>query len=195
MITIDELKSISEKHDIHPSYLGLGIVRLKFPESGEAGFSKNRLAYHFYSERTDPVWDFHPIHDHVFTFTSTVLKGTLRSWIYSYEVAEEETNYSLNTIPYQQKDIEVIHENINPIEVCKFDTVEGVSYSIDYTTLHHVERMTPYVITMVDKGPPPTVKQNSFQYIQDKRTPYVDTFKYPKPVDECWDIIEEVLNG
>ena len=189
MISIDELQKMAAEQDIVPTYFGLGIIRLKFSLDGQ-GWSKRPYAYHFYSSETAPI-PFSPVHDHFFTFTSTVLKGALQSQIYGYDVVDEKTDYALCSRKYSDKDTEIILQpNINPYKQCVFETKENEQYTLDYRSLHHVEPMTDVVVTLLEKE---EFSQFSFNYIQDKRIEYTDPHISPKSPEECWDIINRIL--
>jgi hypothetical protein len=194
MITIDELRKLAEQNNTEPAWNGLGVIKLRFaPENSTSG--DKSLAYHFYSDRTEA--NYHPIHDHVFSFSSTVLKGTLESMFYDFEVTDQETDYSLRSSTYGDFKNEEIHANIELFEAYKFNTHAGHEYWLDYRALHRVHPVTPNVITLINKinRPDLSVKweQDRFNYIQDKRVPYVNTQFEQMPADECWDIIEEIL--
>ena len=191
MITIDSLRKIAREQNAQPTYHSLGLVRLKYSSTGKHTHPSERdRTYHFYADATAPIYD--PIHDHMFSFTSTVLKGTLRSFIYEYDVADYETDYSLCQRTYEDRDNEiVIHQNIEKRESCKFDTPAGSQYSIHYRTLHHVIPVTDVVITYLEKGP---TLQSEFNYIQDQKVDFSILQNDTKSVKECWDIIEHVLS-
>ena len=87
MITIDELRELAEQNNTEPAWNGLGVVKLRFAPKDSPSGDKS-LAYHFYSDRTEA--NYHPIHDHVFSFSSTVLKGTLESTFYDFVVTDQE---------------------------------------------------------------------------------------------------------
>lgn len=189
MISIDELQKIASEQDIVPTYFGLGIIRLKFSLDGQ-GWSKRPYAYHFYSDETAPI-PFNPVHDHFFTFTSKIIKGTMQSQIYGYEITDEETDYSLCSRKYSDKDTEIIlHPNINPYKQCIFETNENEEYTLDYRSLHHTEPVTDVVVTLLTKK---EFSQFSFNYIQDKRLEYTNQHIAPKSPEVCWDIIDRIL--
>jgi len=196
MITIDKLRELARQNKTTPAWNGLGVIKLRFaPPNSRTG--DKSLAYHFYSDRTEA--NYHPIHDHVFSFTSSVLKGTLESTFYDFIVTNKETDYALRSSTYGDFKNELVHANIELYEACKFNTHVGHNYWLDYRALHKVHPVTPNVVTLINKinRPDQSVvwEQERFNYIQDKRVPYVNTQFEQMPVDECWDIIEDILDN
>jgi hypothetical protein len=95
-----------------------------------------------------------------------------------------------------------IHENIEPLNVCTFDTVARESYFLQRGVYHHVESVTPKLITCMDIVPPTKeelASRNTYwpqkaQFIIDKRIPYVGVYSQPRSEKECWEIIEYTIN-
>lgn len=194
MITIDELRKLARLNNTEPAWNGLGVIKLRFAPSNSVTGDKS-LAYHFYSDSTEA--NYHPIHDHVFSFSSTVLKGTLQSTFYDFNVVDYETDYALRSSTYGDFNNEVIHPNIELYGAYKFNTLEGNEYWLDYRALHKVHPVSPTVITLINKINRPDQsavwEQKRFNYIQDKNVSYVNTQFEQMPVGECWDIIENIL--
>jgi hypothetical protein len=198
MITIDELRKLAQQNKTVPAWNGLGIVKLRFAPSNSSTGDKS-LAYHFYSARTEA--EYHPIHDHVFSFSSKILKGTLQSTFYDFVIVEHETDHALRSSKYHYEGFnnEVVHPNIELYEAYKYNTLAGDDYWLDYRALHKVHPVTPNVVTLINKinQPDQSVvwEQEQFNYIQDKRVPYVNTMFDKMSADECWDIIEDILEN
>jgi len=177
MITIDELRQLGG----YAHYMGLGVIKYVF--------RKNR-AYHFWSDLAPAIVE--DIHEHRFGFTSKVVKGELKNYI--YDVVGQDPNSSLQVergecVSGAERIIEVPNANI--VEMCTFTTVEGKAYTIAYDTLHRVECVTPKVITLLDKNLP--FQQENPRFVTDANNPSVCAFSQPKSEKECWEIIEYTL--
>ena len=178
MITIDELRALNAT----PHYMGLGVV--KYP------FCKNQ-AYHFYSDRAKVLVE--DIHEHRFSFTSRVLKGKLKTYIYDIDGTDPTSTLRVERrecAPGAQQ--EILQSNINLIERCTFVTEPNQEYHLHYTTLHKIECLTSKVITQIYKELP--FAQETPRFITDEARPSVCAFSEPKTVNECWDIIEYTLS-
>ncbi len=178
MLTVDGLRKLDGK----VSYMGLGVIKYKF---------RNNRAYHFYSEMAPAIVE--DIHEHRFNFTSKVVKGALKNYI--YDVQGQDKNSTLQVergecTANAERTTEVPNANI--VELCNFVTEEGQSYYIHYTTLHRIECLTPKVITLLDKELP-NVQENP-RFVIDTNNPSVCAFSQPKSEQECWEIIEYTLN-
>lgn len=177
MLSIDTLR----KEGGTPKYNGLGMVRLRVGQYGLL----------FYSELAPPIN--HTIHNHRYSFTSKVLKGTIRNYLYEYDVVDK-SDYMLT-----QKDMvnkvdtigTIIHDNVSLRNVCTFDTHEGDSYFMDQRTFHHVERVTNTLITQMDPSPLPW--NATALFLIEKDIPYVGVYSEPKSPEECWEIIEYTI--
>jgi hypothetical protein len=193
MQTIDEFRKQAKSKGVVPVYNGLGMVRLKI---GNQGFL-------FYSDRAPAINM--TIHTHRYDFTSTVLKGAIRNYLYVPKLVGHETNYKLTWKDMVEKvDTEgnTINENVEPLNVCTFNTVAGESYFLQRNVYHHVESVTPKLITRMDVVPPTkeelasrdTYWPQKAYFIIDKTIPYVGVYSQPKSEKECWEIIEYTLN-
>jgi hypothetical protein len=178
MITIDQLRALNGI----PHYMGLGVV--KYP------FCKNQ-SYHFYSDRAKILVE--DIHEHRFSFTSRVLKGKLKNYIYEIDGTDPTSTLRVERkecAPDSQQ--EILLSNINLIERCTFITEPNQEYRMHYTTLHKIECLTTKVITHIYKELP--FAQTTPRFIADETKPSVCAFSEPKTVNECWDIIEYTLS-
>ena len=177
MLTIDGLRKLGGS----PHYMGLGVVKY---------FFRDDRAYHFYSELAPAIVD--DIHEHRFSFTSKVVKGELKNYI--YDVDGQDPNSTLQVERGEckagaERNIEVPNANI--IELCTFTTLAGQSYHISYNTLHRIECVTPKVITLLDKELP--FVQTNPRFVTDTAYPSVCAFSQPKTEAECWEIIDFTL--
>ena len=178
MITVDELRAL----DGRPHYMGLGVIKHMF---------RGNRAYHFYSDKTLAIVE--DIHEHRFGFTSTVIKGELKNYI--YEIDGTDPNSTLQVERGEctaGAERNIIQSNINLIEACTFTTLPSQSYHIEYTTLHKVECITPKVITLLTKELPN--RQTNPRFITDTANPSVCAFSEPKTEAECWELIEYTLS-
>jgi len=187
MITIDEIRALAKRDDSKPRYNGLGMIRLHLRDVG----------YNFYSERTEPFN--HTIHDHRYSFTSSVLKGVLRNRLYDYQEVDYETDYRLTyktmfgKIDYDTHGV-VIHENVELRETCTFETRAGQQYHLDRSAFHSAEAVTDKVITCMTR-PSDLPWEAMSTFIVNKRKPYEGVYSRPKTENECWEIIEYTINA
>jgi len=178
MITVDELRAL----DGHAQYMGLGVIKY--------AFRKNR-AYHFYSNKILSIVD--DIHEHKFGFTSTVIKGELKNYIYEIDGTDPNSTLQVERGVCGRDTIRtLVQSNINLVESCTFTTRPGQSYHIEYTTLHKIECLTPKVITLLTKELP--LSQLDPQFITDATKQAVCAFSQPKSDAECWELIEYTLS-
>ena len=177
-ITIDQLRRLNGK----PHYMGLGVIKYVF---------RNTRSYNFYSEKS--AFLVNDIHEHRFSFTSKVIKGELKNYIYEVFGADPTSTLQVERgecKPYAERWVEVYNANV--VELCNFTTKEGQSYRINFRTLHRVECVTPKVITLLNKKLP--FDQQQPRFITDSTQPSVCAFSEPKSEDECWEIIEYTLS-
>lgn len=180
MITIDQLRALGGK----PHYMGLGCVKYVFKHSGQS------CAYHFYSDKAEILVE--DIHEHRFGFTSTVKKGILKNYIYDVHGTDPESTLQVERGECKSGAERVVEvANANVVELCTFVTEPEQSYHLHQTTLHRIECLTPKVITMIRREP---MIETMPRFITDTAKPSVCAFSQPKPVKECWEIIEYTLN-
>lgn len=177
MITVDELRKLGG----YPHYLGLGVIKCRIG---------NDRAYHFYCDRAEVLVD--QIHDHRFSFKSTIVAGSLKNYIYEITGSDPES-----TLQVERGRCEVgahrsiVVHNAKMVEVCNFTSAEGSSYYMPYNTLHQIERLTPVVITYLEKEP---FSQFEPRFVVDTSQPRVCAMSKPKTQDECWEIIEYAID-
>lgn len=184
MITIDELRAIGSI----PKQEGLGVIKFRF---------RGDQAYHFYSGDIHAVRNT-GIHNHPYGFTSEVLKGEIKNYIYKLDGTDPDSTYQSI---YKKSKLNANHtveqDNVKLVEECVFTTAIGQSYSIEYTTLHKIECITPNVIThltMHRHGKYHGLKQTTVNYIIDTTLPIIVKPHPPKSESQCWEIIEAMLN-
>lgn len=178
MITIDELRKLGGL----AKYNGTGVVKLHVGRT---------QIYRFYSDMATTVSE--DIHEHRCNFTSTVLKGVLKNYI--YDVAGQDPASILEIVRSKceanaEKIIEV--PNAVLIEQCNFTTMPGESYYLAYNVLHQIERVTPKVVTLMQKEP--NVQEAARIVMDTSITEYVCPISVKKSEKECWEIIEYTLN-
>ncbi len=178
MITIDQLRAL----DGRPHYMGLGCVKYVFRGGSQA--------YHFYCDKAEILVE--DIHEHRFGFTSTVKKGTLKNYIYEVHGTDPESTLQVERgecTAGAERIVEVANANV--VEICTFITEPGQSYTLQQTTLHRIECISPKVVTLINRQP---MVEQTPRFITDAANPSVCAFSKPKSVDQCWEIIEYTLN-
>jgi len=149
----------------------------------------------FYSQQTEPFN--HTIHDHRYSFTSEILKGTLRNTLYTFKEVDYETNYMvkyknmLGKIDYTDYG-RTMHENVELHEVCLFETKAGKSYYLDRSAFHTAEAVTSKVITCMSR-PNDEPWEAMSRFILRKDKIYESVYSRPKTESECWEIIEDTI--
>ena len=177
-LSLDYLKSLGAT----PHYNGLGVVKLPI---------NKKYSYHFYSELAPIMCE--NIHEHRFSFKSTVLKGTLRNFIYTIKTGNPDSSLVMEQGRcVSGSDKTVIRTEFDLEDSLTFDTVAGQYYWIRHDQLHKVQAITNTVITFVEKEPE---VMGEGRLIQDVAHPQPCAFSAPKPAAECWDIIEYTLNA
>ena len=177
MITIDKLRNLNYSNVI---CYGTGVVKLHL------GGSK---IYRFYSD----ISTLDEIHDHRCNFTSTVLKGILRNRIYELSICNADSTLQVIRSECKPNAERIVEEdNATIIEVCNFTTCVGESYYLKYDLLHKVERVTPKVITFMEKELPNI--QSSSRIIMDESVEdHISPLSTTKSEAECWEIIDFTL--
>lgn len=182
MITIDKLRDLSRSYGSNPHYNGIGMIRLRVSET---------QAYLFYSDLAVPFVN--DIHDHRYSFSSDILRGTLRTDVYKFTESDEYTDLNIVRRYWGDREPEITAPNINLYKVCTFDAVEGETYNIDYRVFHHVTKTTPKLITCMTTQPLPwPVEAN--QFIESKSNPSAAIDFKTMSKGECWEVIEYTLN-
>ncbi len=178
MITIDELRKLGGV----PSQQGMGVIKYKF------GYQ----AYHFYSGEIHQVRNT-GIHSHHHSFTSKVLKGELKNYIYRVDGTDPDSTYQIIRKKSRINAKYIIEQsNVNLIEACSFTTVAGQSYHIEYTTLHKIECKALKVITYLNLKPLP--RQKTINFATDTSLSMFSEPHSPKSEAQCWEVIEDILN-
>jgi len=178
MITIDELRNASRK----VSYGGIGVVRLEL--------SLERM-YRFYSDMTPDMTA--GIHDHLYSFKSTVVKGALKNYVYS--IAGQNPDSTLQVVRCKWKenaDTTVEVSNAIITERCHFTTIVGQSYYLEHSTLHQIERVTPKIITLMERGQ--HIRNTGRVVLDASVTDHLSAMIVDKSEKECWEIIEYTLS-
>ena len=179
MITIDELRILNGT----PAQEGLGVIKFRFNE---------HQAYHFYSGEIHKVRNT-GIHNHHHSFTSEVLKGELKNYIYRVDGTDPDSTYQIIRKKSKINAKYIIEQNnVNLIEACSFTTMAGQSYHIEYTTLHKIECKASKVITYLNFQSRP--RQETINFARDTS---LSIFSKPHPSkseSQCWEIIEDILN-
>ncbi len=184
MFTIDELRKLPDREI---NLIGIGAVHL----------ADGKDMFHFYSPKADKKVD--DIHNHRSSFDSTVLKGTLRNYLYEIE---EDRDSPLQVVKgaclrFCSADRKfccptvVTAPNVAVLTKSHFDTSEGNSYYLRYDMFHRVEMMTSSVITHVRFGP---IQQTYPRFVRDTTNNLDCYLPNNTPESELWEIIETTLN-
>lgn len=177
LLNIDNLRS----YGVEPAYFGLGFIQLKI---------KNNSRIHFYHDEL-PVLAEEP-HDHRYDFISYILQGRFEQTVYGWN-ADESGKYQKfweDCRPDYQGE-QRSPERGHVWEMMYGEYQAGDYYGIHADTLHTVK-----------------ARDNCITYLV-RRTPYKDfagvvrkdgeeavcPFSQPIPVDECWEMIEDMLPG
>jgi hypothetical protein len=158
------------------------MIRLRVSES---------QAYLFYSDHSEPFVN--DIHNHRYSFTSDILKGTLRTEVYKFTETDEYTDLNVVRRYWDKREPEIMAANINLYKVCTFDAIKGDTYNIDYRVFHHVTKQTPKLITRMTTQPLPwPVEAN--QFIESKSNPSAPIDAKTMSKERCWEVIEYTLD-
>lgn len=178
MITIDELRKFGSV----PRQGGMGVIKYRVGDR----------AWHFYNGEIHQVKNT-GIHEHFNDFTSYILKGELKNYIYT--VGKTDPNSTLQLIQQQSKINSkqvVIQDNITLVEMCTFSTVAGQSYYLEQTALHKIEMLAPKVVTYIE---------GDLSFSPRPLTYVSDTAFEPRPKNkplshaQCWEVMEDILQG
>ena len=175
-LSMDYLRGLGAK----PHYMGLGVIKLPINQ---------RYSFHFYSERAEIICE--DPHTHRFGFTSTVIKGVMDNYIYKADSSETPTSYVLEYGKCEPgSEMELIKDNVEPRVVTQFRSTAGTSYTIDKDVIHKIHCISPKVITFLKKD---SKESDSGYFIVDTENRSPCPLSFPKPVAECWDIIEYTM--
>lgn len=180
-MNIKSLKEIGNPH-----YFGLGFIQLKINV-------EERL--HFYHPEIMPILDQEEIHDHRYSFESTVIKGSLKNELFIFDKIEnEKAKYGLFEVSCKKEDAG--HEprflsGVKPIEITTFTCGHDQKYSLSHRAFHRIEYFEP-TITHLKRG---NIIKDYANVIKEKDAPAVCPFSKVMTQDELWEIIEGILNS
>jgi hypothetical protein len=180
MLTIDFLKETGTK----PYYFGLGFIQCKIDE-------QNR--YHFWHPELTPTVPEEQIHDHRYTFTSTIIRGSIIHETYTY-------------IPNPKGSWEKLKVSCNPNDEVDYDNPENYpircdikltgSYNlIQGSTYTFIERefhksRANLAITHLKREP---TMHHFAQVIKPISESLICPFEKKIPESELWEMIESIL--
>jgi hypothetical protein len=126
----------------------LGFFAFKW-ELGEG----RSLRLHLWSKKFDwaqaPGWE---IHDHIFSFTSLLLAGSLRNRVYDiYEAPSADGNYSAYEVFYNgsQSSMKLIREGVSLTVMTDTKESTGNFYSMDAGVLHSTDLIVEPALTVL----------------------------------------------
>lgn len=148
-------------------------------------------AYLFYSDLSEPFVN--DIHNHRYSFSSHIIKGTLRTEVYKFTETDEYRDLNVVRRYWDMREPDIIAANIDLYKVCTFDAIEGDTYNIDYRVFHHVTKQTTKLVTCMTTQPEPwPVEAN--QFIESKSQPSAPITAKQMSKERCWEVIEYTLN-
>lgn len=174
VLDIDHLRSF----DVDPAYFGLGFIQLKI---------KPNSRIHFYHDKLPTLVD--EPHDHRYGFISYIMQGRFMQTIYGWS-------------PDDRGDHEKVWEDCKPNSVVPSkpepgfveELIHGEYQAGDYymirpDTLHTVSAANNAITYLVREEPHKDYAGVVRQIGAEKICP----FSQPIPVDECWQMIEDML--
>jgi len=176
MITIDQLRKMggSIKRE------GQGVIKYRLRQE----------AYHFYDGTIHKVRNT-GIHQHFFSFTSSIIKGELKTRMYVISGTDPNSIFQLVRKKHKSdRHFSVELDNITIAESCSFSTVAGRSYYLQYTGFHKIEMMEDKVVTHLRHTGP--YEQPTIGYLKDTTMPEAD-YLPAIPEKECWEIAADIL--
>jgi hypothetical protein len=166
-----------------PAWFGLGFIQLKLDET-------ERM--HFWHPSLTPDVSDEEIHDHRYKFTSQILKGTMHheTWDFvshvfgSHQMAHVSCEPGDEPIPdlYTKRS----DGNVRLTGTYWFDA--GSSYTFPTGQFHRTK--TKECVSLLTREP---ATQRFARVIRKKGEPEICPFDNPKPVDELWNVIGELL--
>lgn len=171
------------KHETEPHWFGLGFIQLKLSETERLHFYPELPGYKSFVGSEE-------IHDHRYSFTSRVLKGSAINTTYDYTVAPNDGLMDMSAVscdPTNPVDIEPIRVNVH--QTGKMYLNAGSSYEISKGEFHifegigaitHLKRSTDEMASLA-------------RVIRPKDTELICPFSEPKPVTELWEVIREMI--
>jgi hypothetical protein len=171
--------------------------KLHSPAAGVVGLSVGSSdLYHFFSQETSDIDD---IHNHRRSFTSNVIKGTIRNNIFDIVDDPDSTKCVMKGMCLKfckatqnmcSRNIPTTRQNVATNIIASFDTTEGQRYFLDYTTFHNLELLTPVVITHVQWG---EMKQTEPEFIRDTGNNIYCEHLQNISDNDMWEIIDTTL--
>lgn len=180
-LDLDYLKSLNKS----PAWFGLGFIQLKLNDY-------ERL--HFYHPDMHSEMNNEEVHDHRYSFLSTVLKGELRNEIYYFEpetngqyIKEQVSCDSNNPII----DSDLIYGNL--FHLFTSTTIQDNVYAIEKNTLHRVSTISypDTVITLVTREYP--YSKQYANIVRNKNFPRKCPFETKLEDRLLWRLIEECI--
>lgn len=169
---------------------GLGFIQIKLNDNERV---------HVYSNKLSVTAEPEEIHNHKYSFSSYVLKGTLLSTIYEVRPIIYTTSLPQDFFVIQEVNCEPKSDDketrvaipVKPIETVEFYTVEGSSYYLHHNTFHKV-KARDNTITYVHR----TMSSiNTPQVVRRYNKELVCPFSVNMSEQDLWEIVEEVLKS
>lgn len=175
VLDIDHLRSF----EVDPAYFGLGFIQLKIKRNGRV---------HFYHKDL-PVLAEEP-HDHRYGFLSYIMQGRFEQVLYQFDQAPDGTH----EIVWEDCKPGMEAQGPNPLrgvikEIFHGEYQAGDYYRIEADTLHTVRGMDNAVTYLVRDDP----FKDFAGVVREIGAERVCPFSQPIPVDQCWEMIEDML--
>lgn len=163
-------------------YFGLGFIQIKLPCSSRM---------HFYNGSLPSIMPVEEVHNHKYSFTSYILKGTLKHYVYGVEddprarskfVREAETCGS-GSIPHWY-----CPRPVNYGEVYHAEYTAGSSYCVHHDVFHRVK--SNWAITYLELG---GYEKPYAEVIRDRYADKVCPFSKTIPEPELWKIVGDMI--
>lgn len=181
LLKADYLRQLGVK----PHYFGLGFIQLKLDEV---------FRLHFWT----PDWPTIPgaeteYHNHRYSFTSKVLKGSLRHELISVDSGSPSQGHSMEMIAVSCKpggEENPKSKGLVTIQsIGSFCVERGASYTLDRNAFHRAYA-TKDTVTLLQRTIP--VAEDAL-VLREPGTTFHCPFSIEKTEDECWQRIEQIL--
>lgn len=176
-LDIDYLKSTGAV----PNWFGLGFIQLKLNE-------EERM--HFWHPSLTPDVSEEEIHDHRYTFTSQILKGTMihETWTFEQHMFGSHEMVDVSCDP----ELPVTNPRKftgHPIHTGTYHLTVGSSYKFPINEFHRTK--TESCVSFLTREPD---RKDFARVIRKKGEPEICPFSNPKPAEELWDVIATLLH-
>lgn len=181
MENLAALHNLLYHKDLHPYYFGLGFIQLKI---------NPYQRYHFYHSNLSPILNIEEeVHNHRYSFDSTVLLGKITNKLYSFS-PDNQGEFILENESCNEA---IKIDNVQPIRgfldlVSTIEISAGETYHMDYSALHTVS--SSQCITRLERT---DYQQQFAQVVRHGNATKICPFSSKLPEAQCWAIIKEMI--